>query len=224
MSAAPLLTLVIYSGKKCRGLPSKAAGPDHRPLGVLLVVKDILVPDAAILMSGGLDSLACAHFLKHCGKSIKGVFVDYGQAAAKHEANAVQLVTAHLEAPLSIYRITGGTGFSKGELIGRNAFLIFATLFLSRCRSRLLALGIHAGTPYFDCSPAFFASMERLVAEHTDGAVTLVAPFLHWTKREVFDYFLSQRLPLSLTYSCEAGLSPPCGMCESCLDRRALGC
>jgi 7-cyano-7-deazaguanine synthase len=175
-------------------------------------------------MSGGIDSSACAHFFKNRGNSITGVFVDYGQPAATHECRAVQLITEHLRAPLSTYRITGSASFSNGELIGRNAFLIVAAMFLSRCHSGLLALGIHAGTPYFDCSSAFFGTMGRLVAEHTDGAVTLVAPFLHWTKREVFDYFTSQRLPLNLTYSCEAGLKPPCGMCASCLDRQALGC
>jgi 7-cyano-7-deazaguanine synthase len=31
-------------------------------------------------------------------------------------------------------------------------------------------------------------------------------------------------LPVQLTYSCELGSVPPCGLCLSCADRRALGC
>jgi len=46
---------------------------------------------------------------------------------------------------VSVYRVTGSESFSNGELVGRNAFFIFATVFLSRCRSGLLA----AGTPLF---------------------------------------------------------------------------
>lgn len=171
-----------------------------------------------------MDSAACAHFLKHRGSSICGVFVDYGQAAAGREWTAVQTLASHLDAPLLVHRITGAESFSAGELAGRNAFLIFAALFLSRCRSGLLAIGIHAGTPYFDCSAPFLEMMARLVAEHTNGAVSLVAPFLHWTKRDVLDYFVSAGLPLHVAYSCETGTSPPCGRCASCLDRRALGC
>lgn len=180
--------------------------------------------DATILMSGGIDSTACAHFLKHHGNTIRGVFVDYGQTAAVSEWTAVHSLAKHLGVPLSVYRVTGSQSFSNGELVGRNAFLIFAAVFLSRPRSGLLALGIHAGTPYFDCSEPFLEMMARVVAEHTDGGVSLVAPFLHWTKRDVFDYFVSAGLPLDLTYSCEIGSQPPCGTCASCRDRRAIGC
>jgi 7-cyano-7-deazaguanine synthase len=179
---------------------------------------------ATILMSGGIDSVACAHFLKDRGNTIRGVFVDYGQAAAFHELNAVQNLAAYLGVQLSAYHVTGSEMFPSGEVMGRNAFLITAAIFLSRCRSGLLGIGIHAGTPYFDCSVSFFEMMAHVVAEHTDGALGLVAPFLHWTKRDVLDYFVSTGLPLHLTYSCEAGTEPPCGACRSCRDRRALGC
>ncbi len=181
--------------------------------------------DATILMSGGIDSTACAHFLKEQGSSsLHGVFFDYSQAAAAHERNSVLSLAKRLTIPISVYRVTGSDSFSQGELVGRNAFLISATLFLSRCRSGLLAIGIHAGTPYFDCSEPFVEMMARVVAEHTSGRVSLVTPFLHWSKRDVFNYFVSAGLPLNLTYSCEAGTQPVCGRCASCRDRRALGC
>jgi 7-cyano-7-deazaguanine synthase len=179
---------------------------------------------ATVLVSGGIDSAACAHFLNKQGNLIRGVFVDYGQAAVARERSAAMKLAKLLDIEFTIYRITGHGTFSAGELPGRNAFLIVTALFLSSCRRGLLALGIHAGTAYFDCSPAFVELMARLVAEHTDGGVSLVAPFLHWSKRDVFDYFVSTGLPLDATYSCEAGTEPVCGRCLSCRDRRALGC
>jgi 7-cyano-7-deazaguanine synthase len=126
--------------------------------------------------------------------------------------------------PLRIHRVRGASGFSTGELIGRNAFLLFSAVFLSRCYSGLIAIGVHGGTSYYDCSPAFICAMGRLINEHTDGALQLIAPFLHWSKKEVFDYFGISGIPIGLTYSCEAGKVPPCGRCASCRDRRALGC
>jgi 7-cyano-7-deazaguanine synthase len=111
-----------------------------------------------------------------------------------------------------------------GELLGRNAFLIFTALFLTGGRPGLLAMGLHAGTPHYDCSAEFVAAAGKLVAEHTDGRVSLVAPFVTWTKKDVYDYFVSAGLPITSTYSCEAGREAPCGVCASCRDREALGC
>ena len=179
---------------------------------------------ATVLMGGGIDSAACAHLLQARGHAVGGVFINYGQAAAAHERRAVEALTNRLQVPLAVHGVTNTAGFSSGELIGRNGFLIFAAVFLSRCHAGLLAIGVHAGTPYYDCSPSFIDAMSRLVAEHTDGTVSLVAPFLHWNKAEVFDYFATSGLPLEATYSCEVGGEHPCGLCASCRDRRAIGC
>lgn len=179
---------------------------------------------ATLLMSGGIDSAACAHHLRSQHVAVEGLFIDYGQAAASQEAKAVSALAAHLGIPIRKVSVLGWQSFGSGELLGRNAFFVFTALFLTGGRPGLLALGLHAGTPYFDCSSEFVASVGRLVAEHTDGKVSVIAPFVTWTKRDVYDYFLSADLPITSTYSCEAGTEPPCGVCASCRDREALGC
>jgi 7-cyano-7-deazaguanine synthase len=78
--------------------------------------KSIMPLDATILMSGGIDSTACAHFLKHHGNAIRGVFVDYGQAAAISEWTAVHSLAKYLGVPLSVYHVIGSQSFSSGEL------------------------------------------------------------------------------------------------------------
>lgn len=180
--------------------------------------------EAAVLISGGIDSAACAYLLRARGHVVRGIFFDYGQASAVPERRAVETLAAQLCLPLDAHAIPGAPGFSSGELVGRNAFLIFSAIFLARCHKGLLSIGIHAGTPYYDCSPTFFNGVSRLVAEHTDGALKLVAPFLNWNKGQIFDYFRTTGLSLDATYSCEAGGDGPCGNCASCRDRRALGC
>ena len=180
--------------------------------------------NATVLMSGGIDSTACAHFLHSAGFSVRGLFIDYGQAARSAEARAVQAAAQHLACQVTSVSVLLGREFAAGELTGRNAFLISTALFAGISRPGVLAIGIHAGTPYFDCSEAFFEAIARLVSEQTDGTVTLIAPFLNWTKGDVFNYFTASQLPVSVTYSCESGGEEPCGLCASCRDREALGC
>ena len=126
--------------------------------------------------------------------------------------------------PLHIISVRGLPEMSKGEITGRNSFLIFTALVATQKQRNLLGIGIHSGPPYFDCSVQFFSTVSQLVSEHTDGRVSLIAPFLHWTKKEVYRYFMESRLPISKTYSCEVGTAIPCGSCASCKDREALGC
>jgi len=177
---------------------------------------------ATVLMSGGIDSTACIHFLQQRGERPHGLFINHGQAAASQEARAIAALASRLNIDVDTFQLSGTTQFGTGELVGRNAMLIFNALFLTQGCGGLLAVGIHAGTPYFDCSEAFISQVKRLVSEHTDGRVALIAPFIKWSKRDVFEYFRRESLPLELTYSCEAGTDPPCGRCASCWDRLAL--
>jgi 7-cyano-7-deazaguanine synthase len=175
-------------------------------------------------MSGGIDSAACAAFLAKQGIEVSAVFVDHGQTAASSELQAVKAMSNELGIEFRQLTLSGAGLFGAGELVGRNAFLILAALFATRGQSGMIAIGLHAGTPYYDCSPAFVESMNRIVAEHTDSTVQVVAPFIAWSKRSVYEYFLSAGLSVSKTYSCEVGGVTACGLCASCLDRRALQC
>lgn len=179
---------------------------------------------ATVLLSGGIDSAACAAFLIAQGMRVSALFVDHGQAAAVHERTAVKLLAGGLGIEVQHLALTGATPFGSGELVGRNAFLVFAALFATRAQCSLIALGLHAGTPYYDCSPAFVETINRAVAEHTDNTVQVVAPFIEWTKRDVYEYFLKSGLSVAQSYSCERGVRPTCGVCASCLDRKALRC
>ena len=179
---------------------------------------------ATVLMSGGIDSAACAWLLRGQGMNVQGVFLDYGQAAAEPERRAAVSLAGRLSMRLDTFKIGVGQRLGAGEIPYRNAFLIFTALFLLRQQAGLVAIGVHAGTPYFDCSPPFVASIATLVAEHSEGRVTVVAPFLNWSKRDITTYCRQEGVPIQLTYSCEAGLEPPCGRCLSCRDRIALGC
>jgi len=183
-----------------------------------------MITDATVLLSGGIDSAACARYLQDEGRTVSCVFIDYGQAAARPERRAAMALAELLHSKLSIISVDAQQHFGVGEIVGRNAFLALAALTLCKMKSGVLALGIHAGTPYYDCGPAFLISINRLVAEYTDGCTRVVAPFISWTKRDTFDYYVGAGFPTSISYSCEAGKVPSCGACASCRDRSMLGC
>src|SRR6266566_4091625 len=125
--------------------------------------------DTIILLSGGLDSAACAHYLKKDGHSVRGLFVDYGQRAARQEQTSAERLSEFLGIQLSTACLTSERSFGTGEIRGRNAFLIFSCMLVGDShRAQAIALGIHSGTSYYDCSPAFVEGVRRLVAEYSD--------------------------------------------------------
>jgi len=184
----------------------------------------IFSTDATVLMSGGIDSAVCAHLLLNQGHRLRGVFIDFGQAAAPLESEAAIKQAEFLDIQISRIQVSSSKNFGAGELVGRNAFLLVSATFLASVHSGLIAIGIHHGTSYYDCSPQFLARMKQVVQEHTNGRLNVVAPLLNWRKHEIYGYFQQSGLPIETTYSCESGTIPPCGTCASCCDRRLLVC
>jgi 7-cyano-7-deazaguanine synthase len=149
----------------------------------------------AVLFSGGIDSTSCIHLFKNKGHEVRGIFVDFGQAAAGCEHAAVDRLSGQLSVPVTKLRASSPTAFGAGKLVGRNVFLIASALLLGNCHDGLLAIGIHAGTGYYDCSPSFLSRIEVLVRECSDGRVSVVAPFIEWSKDDVYSYFKAAQLP-----------------------------
>ena len=179
---------------------------------------------ATVLLSGGIDSSACVDFLLRRGFDVSGLFIDYGQPAKKPEKTSSNLISEHYKIPLKTSHLISKVKFKIGEIPGRNAFLIFSSLMLSELDSGLLAIGIHSGLPYYDCSKVFFEKISAIVAEYSSGQIRLIAPFLDWGKIDIYKYCVDKGVPLDLTYSCEKGSIPPCGKCSSCKDRAELKC
>lgn len=176
--------------------------------------------EAVILLSGGVDSAALAVLAKNQGLRVSALFIGYGQAAHAAERAASRAVAQMYGLPWRELQVEG-VHFGRGEVRGRNAFLVHLALLTLDVPSCVLYLGIHAGTGYRDCSPDFIGLVQSSLDFHTGGQVRLVAPFLEAYKEDVYAFAASVGVPFELTYSCEAG-STPCGTCASCRDRVLL--
>lgn len=177
---------------------------------------------ATVLLSGGIDSTTCLAYYLDEGFCVDALFVDYGQAAAERELRAAKSVCGHFRVPLRVVRLTGVSRKGPGLIVGRNAFLLFTAALELRVGVGLIAIGIHSGTRYRDCSSLFVRGIQRVLDTCTGGAVQIGVPFLEWRKPDVWAFAEKMRIPLSLTYSCERGLVQPCGSCDSCSDLEAL--
>ena len=175
-----------------------------------------------LLLSGGIDSAACLNYYWSLNIDVKPIFVNYGQAAAKEEIRSAKAISNFFGFNLEDYSCDIKATFYQGEIKGRNAFLILIALLTHPEYAGIISLGIHSGTTYYDCSPSFVKDMNKLLGQYTSGQVKLDTPWLNWNKKMIIDYCRSSKIPVNLTYSCENGTVPPCGKCNSCLDRIAL--
>jgi 7-cyano-7-deazaguanine synthase len=178
--------------------------------------------NAVILLSGGIDSTACVHYYLEQKFNVKALFIDFGQKAHKAELASAEKIAKHFKVPLLKLQFQFPLEYPSGEILGRNAFLVLSSIMLLQKYHGLIALGIHSGTPYYDCSESFVISINELLRGYSGGRILLDAPFQKWTKKMIMDYCLKNKIPINLTYSCENGTIPQCGKCLSCKDRRVL--
>jgi 7-cyano-7-deazaguanine synthase len=178
--------------------------------------------NALVLLSGGIDSSCCVVFYRQMRYIVKGVFVDYGQPVNQKEEQSAKAIAEHYGIPLDVIRCSGPTSEFRDEIAGRNAFLIFSTLLHHRTFAGMLAIGIHSGTGYYDCSEHFTNQLSSILTGYTDGRIALATPFLSWPKQRIYDLCAKYEVPIQLTWSCEVGPVEPCGHCLSCKDREYL--
>jgi 7-cyano-7-deazaguanine synthase len=175
-----------------------------------------------VLISGGIDSAACLRYYLHRQHPVAGLFVDYGQPAQHMERRAAVAICERLGIRLGVSQVEG-PAVGVGLIRSRNALLLMLALMLTEFDIGLVSMGVHAGTTYPDCSPPFIRHVQSLYDLYTGGRIRVDAPFLEWSKRDVYDFAVGHGVPVDLTYSCLAGAQQPCKICESCRDLEALG-
>ena len=174
--------------------------------------------DVVVLLSGGADSAIVTALLSG-SRDLTGLWFDYGQAAAHAESRASARVAEYFgirHERVALPTIAPGPG---GEIPHRNDLLIATAAALYPRTS--LAIGIHAGTGYSDCSPSWAGEWQQLLDLQFGGETELLTPLLRLEKGEVYSLAADLKVPLGVTHSCETGNSP-CGACRSCADRRTV--
>jgi len=175
-----------------------------------------------VLLSGGVDSTALVQYYQSKNYKVKGVFIGYNQSSRAMEEDAVKRISKYYQIETEVVDLGMSLKQYNGEIYGRNAlFVLIASGTISMSFSEI-AIGIHLGVPYYDCSELFVSDCQNILDGYFNGSVTLSAPFLNYTKKQIYEYSIENKIPFDLTYSCEIGTKQPCNDCPSCADRRLL--
>ena len=202
---------------------------------------------ALLSLSGGLDSTTLlAWMLKEMKFDMVPVFFTYGSKHGEYELDAAKHVVSHyglslwyifnLEDVFSSFKsnlLRGGGPIPEGHyeaesmtqtvVPGRN--LIFASVLTGLAQTigaSVVALGVHAGDHaiYPDCRPNFIHHLRATVEEVTERQVSVITPFLQWSKIDIVAQGLQLNVPYHLTRTCYKEQDTACGCCGSCIERR----
>jgi 7-cyano-7-deazaguanine synthase len=207
------------------------------------------MPDAIVLLSGGLDSYTAAALARADGFSLAALTIRYGQThvreveAARRVAHALR-VARHVELDLDLRRIaasalTGAGVVPKDRSIdesipatyvpARNTiFLSLALAWAETVGARDLVIGVNAldYSGYPDCRPEYIAAFETMANLATRAGVSgtrfrIHTPLVSLSKADIIRRGLALGLEYGLTHSCydPGPEGRPCGRCDSCVLR-----
>lgn len=171
----------------------------------------------SVLASGGIDSTVTVAFYLDQKYDVECIHFEYGQPNAKTELESFNKICRHFAVEGKVINLGFKPKSREFESVCRNALLLFAGASINLGVD--VALGIHAGSPYYDCTPGFVRDCQRLLDGYFGGTTRIRAPFLGIPKKKIVEYGRNHNAPLHLTYSCQTKNDPPCGRCPSCLER-----
>lgn len=198
-----------------------------------------------ITYSGGLDSTVLLYHLRDLGHEIAALSVDYGQRhrCELQRATAIcgQLGIAHQTADLSgvQHLLSGSSLTSPGIQVAeghyteetmkttvvpnRNMILLALTTgYALSIGATQVAYAAHSGDHaiYPDCRNEFADAMAAAMRLCDWNEVTLLRPFVDWTKADIVLRGQALGVPYQQTWSCYKGGDRHCGRCGTCVERR----
>ena len=197
---------------------------------------------AALLVSGGLDSAILLQELLKQGRRVYPIYVKSGHRWETAElywlrrflksiqcVNLKPLVCLQLPTSDLYKRHWSQTGRNvpgpqsrddEVYLPGKNILLIAKTsIYCALKKIPVLILGTLKTNSFPDASPRFFLEMGDAVSRGLHANLRVEVPLRRHTKKEVL--ILGRDLPLALTFSCLAPKNKRhCGRCNKCIERK----
>jgi len=180
----------------------------------------------AILLSGGMDSIALAYWLR----PEVAITLDYGQKAAEAEIAAAARVAQLLRIEHYVLRIDCSS-LGSGDLVGskpicdapitewwpyRNQMLVTLALMkaiqLNVCE--LMVGSVKTDAQHLDGTPEFYEQLSILVSMQ-EGGIKVTAPAIGMTTVELVRQCGIPENILMYAHSCHTA-NHPCGKCHGC--------
>ena len=201
-----------------------------------------------IMLSGGLDSSCMAFVLvKGQGLNLRGIYIDHGQRAARHELQASHAIAAALGIPLKVIDATGlWPSFrdvaepnhvhimTSSDRIGGSPAFTIAAAYASLAGATKLYAGLVKedidGRPWLLDMIRYYQEAVRCSKPSTTGFppgkedfsnFSIEAPVAHLSKAELIQQAVALGAPLEKTWSCQYSNVQQCGACWICNMRKA---
>ncbi|MEP7317790.1 MAG: 7-cyano-7-deazaguanine synthase [Panacibacter sp.] len=196
-----------------------------------------------LLFSGGIDSSNTLVMLLKENFTVFPLYIDYGQKSLKNELKAVKYFVRKFKInPLKIVKTntyknifnhpllslneqleipTLNATTSKNFLHFRNlTFACIAAIYSREVKAQNIAFGFikkDSFKSFPDTSPDFVMKLNDLLEIiEPNFPIKIVSPGITFSKAEIIEYGIENKIPLAKTYSCYEG--ERCFKCESCLE------
>jgi 7-cyano-7-deazaguanine synthase len=204
---------------------------------------------AVCLISGGMDSATLGYLAREMGYELFCLHFNYGQRTERKERRSAEKIAGllgareFLEIDLAYLSRFGGSSLTDHRMIVdhhrqdhqgvpntyvpfRNANLLsIATSFAEARSANAIFIGVQSQdySGYPDCRPRFIEAFQQLVDIGTrdETHITIMAPFLGMTKRDILALGVTLGVPYEHTWSCYQNEERACGVCGACYFRRA---
>jgi 7-cyano-7-deazaguanine synthase len=180
----------------------------------------------AILLSGGMDSIALAYWLR----PEVAITLDYGQRAAEAEIAAATRVARILGMEHYVLRIDCSS-LGSGDLVGsepisdapitewwpyRNQMLVTLALMkaIQLGVGELMVGSVKTDAQHLDGTPEFYEQLSKLVSMQ-EGEIKVTAPAIGLTTVELVQKAGIPDRILMYAHSCHTS-NFPCGRCHGC--------
>lgn len=181
----------------------------------------------AILLSGGMDSIALAYWQR----PERAITIDYGQQAASAEIGAASQVAGELGMPHHVIRVDCSS-LGSGDMAGRQAvdgapvpewwpfrnqllLTLSGMLSVSLGVREIMIGSVASDGTHADGRPEFFDAVDRAMRIQESG-IRVVAPAIAMSTGELVRTSGIPRDVLSWSHSCHVG-NLACGACRGCV-------
>ena len=206
------------------------------------------MPEAVVLVSGGMDSCVTAAIAREAGLSLAFLHLNYGQRTEKRELKAFHDLadyygvaeSARLEVSIGHLTAIGGSSLTDKSLAiaeadlenknipnsyvpFRNAHILSIAVSWAEVRSSdkiFIGAVYEDSSGYPDCRPEYYAAFNQVIKMGTaKGNIRIETPIIYLAKEQIILKGFDLAAPLHLTWSCYQNEVKACGICDSCALR-----
>ena len=200
-----------------------------------------MIKKAVILLSGGLDSVVSLELLRKDYGTMLALTFDYGQKAVQPEISASQAICEYYNISHKVITLEWLKEITHTSLVSESSvptdikdykesmkavwvpnrnglFLNIAACFADSEGYDDIIIGANKeeAETFSDNTAEFINRVNSEFEFSTLKKPRVVAPLINYTKNDIVEKALENKIPLELVKSCYLGGDKNCGECESC--------